>query len=51
MSLAEILKEEGRLEALHQVARDLLKNGTDPVFVAKITKLSLDQIKKIQANK
>ncbi|MCX7114438.1 MAG: Rpn family recombination-promoting nuclease/putative transposase [Gammaproteobacteria bacterium] len=48
VSLAEILKEEGRNEALRQVAKELLANGTDPVFVAKITKLPLDEIKKLQ---
>lgn len=56
MSLAEILKEEGREEGREEgaftkacnIAKQLLKEGTDPVFVAKITELSLEQIKNIQ---
>jgi predicted transposase/invertase (TIGR01784 family) len=55
MSLAELLKEEGREKGREEgaftkvcnIAKQLLKEGTDPIFVAKITELSLEQIKKL----
>ncbi len=52
MSLAEQLKEEGRLEGESQgrfeIAERMLAEGSDPVFVAKVTGLSLDKIKALQ---
>lgn len=56
MSLAEILKEEGRQNGIQEgiqkgileVAKKLLEAGTDPVFVAKNTGLSLDKVKHLQ---
>jgi predicted transposase/invertase (TIGR01784 family) len=68
MSLAEILKEEGRKNGIQEgmqegmqkgmqkgiekgileVAKKLLEAGTDPVFVAKNTGLSLDKVKHLQ---
>lgn len=48
MSLAEILKEEGRTEALQDVAKKFLADGIDPVFVSKNTGLPLDQVKHLQ---
>jgi hypothetical protein len=51
MSLAELLNQEGRGEGAFtkacNIAKQLLKEGTDPIFVAKITELSLEQIKKL----
>lgn len=52
MSLAEQLKNEGRIEGEHnkerEIAKRLLEEGAEPVFVAKITGLSLDKIKMLQ---
>ena len=52
MSLAEQLKEEGRIEGElskeKEIAKRLLDEGSDPAFVAKITGLSLDKIKTLQ---
>lgn len=52
MSLAEQLKEEGRIEGElnkeKEIAKRLLEEGADPVFVAKVTGLSLDKIKILQ---
>ena len=48
MSLAEILIEEGIENNKLETARDMLIEGCDPVFVAKITKLPLDKIKALQ---
>ena len=52
MTLAEQLREEGKSEGQQQkafeIARDLLKDGSDPSFVAKITKLTLPQIKDLK---
>jgi recombination-promoting nuclease RpnB len=52
MSLAEQLKEEGRIEGeLNkelEIAMRMLEEGSDPAFVAKVTGLSLDKIKKLQ---
>jgi len=47
MSLAEQLKEEGRADAMHEVAKRMLAEGSDPVFVAKVTKLPLNKIKEL----
>ena len=67
MSLAEILKEEGREQGLEQgreqgleqgrweakltMAKKMLDDGVEPVFVAKYTGLSLDQIKQRHSEK
>ena len=56
MSLAQQLKEEGRIEGMHEgelkkekeIAKRLLDAGSDPAFVAKVTDLSLDKIKMLQ---
>ena len=48
MSLAEQLKEEGRIEKEKEIALRMLEEGSDPAFVAKVTGLSLDKIKKLQ---
>jgi predicted transposase/invertase (TIGR01784 family) len=48
MSLAEQLKEEGRIEKENEIAMRMLEEGSDPAFVAKVTGLSLDKIKKLQ---
>lgn len=52
MSLAEILKEEGRQEGIHEAniatAKNMLLAGSDPVFVVKVTKLSLQEVKALQ---
>lgn len=51
MSLAEILREEGRTEGRIDTAKSLLAEGMEPAFVAKVTKLSLDKIKALQKKK
>lgn len=48
MSLAEILKEEGRFEEKLNTAKRMLADGIDPAFVAKATQLPLDQVKKLK---
>lgn len=48
MSLAEQLKEEGRIEKEREIAKRMLDEGAEPAFVAKVTGLSLDKIKMMQ---
>jgi recombination-promoting nuclease RpnB len=52
MSLAEQLKEEGRIEGElnkeREIAQRMLDAGAEPAFVAKVTGLSLDKIKMLQ---
>lgn len=48
MSLAEKLREEGELNKSIEIAKNMLAEGSEPVFVAKVTKLSLNQIKTLQ---
>ena len=52
MTLAERIEEKGRKEGLLagkiEIARKLLQEKTDPVFIAKITELSLEKIKELQ---
>lgn len=48
MSLAEQLKEEGRIEKEREIAKRMLDEGAEPAFVAKVTGLSLDKIKMLQ---
>ncbi|OJY54836.1 MAG: hypothetical protein BGO90_10405 [Legionella sp. 40-6] len=52
MSLAEQLKEEGRIEGElnkeREIAKRMLDEGAEPTFVAKVTGLSLDKIKMLQ---
>lgn len=48
MSLAERLIEEGELKGKLETAQNMLIEGADPVFVAKVTKLKLDVIKALQ---
>jgi recombination-promoting nuclease RpnB len=45
MSLAEKIEQKGRTDAMHEVAKRMLAEGSDPVFVAKVTKLPLNKIK------
>ena len=40
---------KGKAEGLKTTARNLLKEGTDPQFVAKVTGLSLEAIEQLQA--
>ena len=47
MNLAEVWKEEARAKAC-EIAKQFLASGTDPIFVAKNTGLSLDEVKSIQ---
>ena len=51
MSLAEKIEQKGeqkgRIDAMHEVAKRMLAEGADPVFVAKVTKLSLNKIKEL----
>ena len=53
MSLAEKLRLEGKLEGKLEekidMANKMLAEGIDPVFVAKITGLPVEKIKKLQS--
>ena len=48
MSLAEQLKEEGRIEKEREIAKRMLNEGMDPALVAKVTGLSLNKVKMLQ---
>jgi len=56
MSLAEILKQEGWQEGRQEgwqeanisIAKNMLLAGSDPVFVVKVTQLSLQTVKALQ---
>lgn len=52
MSLAEQLKEEGRIQGElnkeREIAKRMLDAGAEPAFVANVTGLSLDKIKTLQ---
>ena len=52
MSIAQKLRTEGKLEGKLEekinTAKKMLTEGIDPVFVSKITELTLSQIKKLQ---
>lgn len=54
MSLAEQLRQEGIREGEHkkeiEIAERMLAEGSDPVFIEKITALSINQIKKLAKN-
>lgn len=50
MSLAEQLKEEGRIEKEREIAKRMLDEGAERAFVAKVTGLSLNKIKMLQNN-
>ena len=54
MTIAEQLeargKAEGEIEGIKKTALNLLKEGTDPQFVAKVTGLSLDDVKRLQGD-
>ena len=42
-------REEGIIKEKQAIAIKLLTEGTEPLFVAKITDLSIDKIKALQA--
>ena len=48
MSLAEKLRDEGGIKKEFEIAQRMLDEGVDLVFIAKMTKLSLDQIKALK---
>ena len=54
MTLAEQLREEGKCEGQQEkaleIARTLLEDGSDPEFVAKVTRLPLLKIKDLKKN-
>jgi len=54
MTLAEQIRDEGRIEGelkgKLEVAKQLLEDGAEPAFVAKITKLPLPTIKDLKNN-
>ncbi len=49
MTVAEQLKQEGIEQEKMAIARNLLKAGSDIEFVAKMTGLTLEQVKAIQS--
>jgi predicted transposase/invertase (TIGR01784 family) len=53
MTIAEKLRamgaEEGKVEGIEEVANSLLKEGVEPRFVARVTKLELAVVLKLQA--
>ncbi len=48
MSLAEKLRLEGELNKSLEIAQNMLAEGSNPVFVAKVTRLPLNKIKELQ---
>lgn len=52
MSLAERLRLEGKLEGelekSLEIARNMIKEGANPAFIMKVTKLPLHKIKELQ---
>ncbi len=50
MTIAEMLKQKGKLEGVKKVARNLLRSGFDSKIVAKNTGLLLSEIEEIQAS-
>ncbi|MGE5343379.1 MAG: hypothetical protein ACM3SY_18070 [Candidatus Omnitrophota bacterium] len=42
-------KEEGRIEVLHTIAVELLKNGIDIDIIAKVTHLTKKEIEELAA--
>jgi len=48
MTIAEKLQELGMQKGMQDVALNLLREGTDPAFVARVTKLSLEEIQRLQ---
>ena len=48
VSLAERLIEEGELKKSFEIARSMLIEGCEPVFIAKVTKLPITTIKALQ---
>jgi len=47
VTIAEQFKAEGKAEGIHLVAINLLEQGSDVAFVARVTKLSLDEVKRL----
>ena len=55
MSLSEQLRQEGKLEGIREgemkgkleIAERMLAEGSDPIFIEKVSGLSIDQIKKM----
>jgi predicted transposase/invertase (TIGR01784 family) len=56
MSIAEQLRQEGKLEGLHEgelksklkIAKRMLAENSAPVFIAKVTGLSLKEIEALK---
>ena len=48
MSLAEKLILKGKNEERVEIAKQMIKEGADPAFIFKVTKLPLEKIKKLQ---
>jgi len=51
MGLAEKIYHEGEEKGVIKVAKNMLAEGTDPIFVAKVTGLPLDVVKKLKSEK
>ena len=47
---SDYIAEEGRMEGEIEIAKRMLDAGSDPVFIAKVTDLSLDKIKSLKNN-
>ena len=47
MSIAEILKHEGKLEKALEIARNMLKEGFSLATIARVTQLPSRDIKKL----
>lgn len=39
---------EGKMEGIYQVAKNMLAKNTSPDFIAEVTGLSIEEIKKLQ---
>ena len=42
------IAEQFKAEGIHLVAVNLLEKGSDVMFVAEVTKLSLDEVKRLK---
>jgi predicted transposase/invertase (TIGR01784 family) len=45
------IREEGRIEGLKETAKNMLRQGCEEIFIAKITGLDMDTIKTLKADK
>jgi hypothetical protein len=49
-SAAEKLLQEGGQQMAHIIANNMLEEGAEETFIAKVTKLSLEEIEKLKSS-